>query len=61
VPGEQAQLDQDANWRYGAFATNLPTGTGPVPRCPSPHQAHVEDKMKEVKAGVEEQRNEKWR
>jgi hypothetical protein len=37
VPGEQAQLDQDANWRYGAFATNLPAGTGPVPRCPSPH------------------------
>jgi hypothetical protein len=25
-PGEQAQLDQDANWRYGAFATNTPTG-----------------------------------
>lgn len=26
APGEQAELGQDPNWRYGAFATNTTTG-----------------------------------
>lgn len=49
-PGEQAELGQDANWRYGAFATN--TTTGQVQWLDARHrtQAHVEDKMKESKA-----------
>lgn len=48
-PGEQAELGQDANWRYGAFATN--TTTGQVQWLDARHrtQAHVEDKIKEVK------------
>jgi hypothetical protein len=50
APGEQAELDGDANWRYGAFATN--TATGQVQWLDARHrtQAHVEDKMKESKA-----------
>jgi hypothetical protein len=49
-PGEQAELDADAHWRYGAFATN--TTTGQVQWLDARHrtQAHVEDKMKETKA-----------
>jgi hypothetical protein len=49
-PGEQAELGQDANWRYGAFVTN--TTGGQVQFLDARHrtQAHVEDKMKEVKA-----------
>lgn len=48
--GEQAELGQDANWRYGAFATN--TAAGQVQWLDARHrtQAHVEDKMKETKA-----------
>lgn len=50
VPGEQAQLGQDPNWRYGAFATN--TTTGQVQHLDARHrtQAHVEDRIKELKA-----------
>ncbi|MDT7718898.1 MAG: hypothetical protein QOH09_4890 [Pseudonocardiales bacterium] len=48
--GEQAQLDQDANWRYGAFATNLRPGQVQFLDARHRTQAHVEDKMKEVKA-----------
>jgi hypothetical protein len=49
-PGEQAELGQDAHWRYGAFATC--TATGQVQWLDARHrtQAHVEDKMKETKA-----------
>lgn len=49
-PGEQAELGQDAHWRYGAFATN--THGGQVQFLDARHrtQAHVEDKMKETKA-----------
>ena len=49
-PGEQAELGQDATWRYGAFATN--TATGQIQWLDARHrtQAHVEDKMKESKA-----------
>jgi hypothetical protein len=50
APGEQAELGGDANWRYGAFATN--TTTGQVAWLDARHrtQAHVEDKIKETKA-----------
>ena len=49
-PGEQAELNGDARWRYAAFATN--TTTGQVQFLDARHrtQAHVEDKMKETKA-----------
>ncbi len=50
APGEQAQLGQDPNWRYGAFATN--TKTGQVQYLDARHrtQAHVEDRITELKA-----------
>ncbi len=48
--GEQATLGEDARWRYGAFATN--TGEGQLQWLDARHrtQAHVEDKVKELKA-----------
>ena len=49
-PGEQAELGQDAYWRYGAFATNTPTGQVQWLDARHRTQAHVEDKMKEIKA-----------
>lgn len=47
---EQAALGEDAEWRYGAFATN--TVGGQVQWLDARHrtQAHVEDKIKELKA-----------
>jgi len=50
APGEQAELGQDPNWRYGAFATNTPAGQ--VQHLDARHrtQAHVEDRIKELKA-----------
>jgi len=53
-PNEQAELDADAHWRYGAFATNTATG-GPgtqVQFLDARHrtQAHVEDNIKDTKA-----------
>jgi Transposase DDE domain group 1 len=47
---EQAPLGEDATWRYGAFATN--TATGQIQWLDARHrtQAHVEDKIKELKA-----------
>ena len=50
APGEQAELGQDPNWRYGASATN--TTTGQVQYLDVRHrtQAHVEDRIKELKA-----------
>jgi len=49
-PGEQAKLGQDPHWRYGAFATN--TTLGQLQWLDARHrtQAHVEDKIKELKA-----------
>jgi len=49
-PGEQAELSQDARWRYGAFAAATPAGR--VQRLDARHrtQAHVEDKTKQTKA-----------
>lgn len=49
-PGEQAELGGDANWRYGAFATNTTTGQAQFLDARHRTQAHVEDKMKESKA-----------
>ena len=48
--GEQAKLGEDAQWRYSAFATN--TGEGQLQWLDARHrtQAHVEDKVKELKA-----------
>ncbi len=47
--GEQAELGQDPNWRYQAFATN--TKVGQIQWLDARHrtQAHVEDSIKELK------------
>ena len=47
--GQQAKLGEDPNWRYGAFATN--TTAGQIQWLDARHrtQAHVEDKIKELK------------
>lgn len=50
APGEQAQLGQDPDWRYGAFATNTPTGQVQYLDVRHRTQAHVEDRIKELKA-----------
>lgn len=47
---EQAVLGEDATWRYGAFATNTPTGQTQWLDARHRTQAHVEDKIKELKA-----------
>lgn len=66
-PTEQAPLGEDAHWRYGAFATN--TLGGQLQWLDARHrtQAHVEDKMKELKAmgavklpSVDPGRNAAW-
>lgn len=48
--GEQAKLGEDAQWRYSAFATN--TAEGQLQWLDARHhtQAHIEDKVKELKA-----------
>jgi len=48
--GEQAKLGEDPDWRHGAFATN--TAAGQIQWLDARHrtQAHVEDKIKELKA-----------
>ena len=67
APGEQAELDGDVNWRYGAFATCTQSGQAQWLDARHRTQAHVEDKMKESKAcGAERlpskdyQRNSAW-
>lgn len=47
---EQAKLGEDADWRYGAFATNTPAGQIQWLDARHRTQAHVEDKVKELKA-----------
>ena len=47
---EQAPLGEDAAWRYGAFATNTPCGQIQWLDARHRTQAHVEDKIKELKA-----------
>ncbi|MHB1739115.1 MAG: transposase [Actinomycetes bacterium] len=59
--GEQAKLGEDPNWRYGAFATN--TTAGQIQWLDARHrtQAHVEDKVKELKAvGAENPPSKDW-
>ena len=66
-PGEQVKLGEDPDWRYGAFATN--TTGGQIQWLDARHrtQAHVEDKIKELKAcgaenlpSVDWDRNSAW-
>jgi hypothetical protein len=47
--GQPAKLGEHPDWRYGAFTTN--TTTGQIQWLDARHrtQAHIEDKMKEVK------------
>lgn len=49
-PGEQAALTDDPDFRYEAFATSTPSGQ--LQRLDARHrtQAHVEDRVKELKA-----------
>ena len=48
--GEQAALGEDAAWRHGAFVTNTPVGQVQWLDARHRTQAHVEDKIKELKA-----------
>jgi hypothetical protein len=65
--GKPAKLGEDADWEYGAFATN--TAAGQVQWLDARHrtQAHVEDRMKQIKAcgartlpSTSWQRNSSW-
>jgi Transposase DDE domain group 1 len=65
--GEQAKLGENPSWRYGAFATN--TTSGQIQWLDARHrtQAHVEDKIKELKAcgaenlpSIDWNRNSAW-
>lgn len=59
--GDPAKLGEDPNWRYGAFTTN--TQTGQLQWLDARHrtQAHIEDKMKEVKTcGAENLPSKDW-
>ena len=65
--GKQAKLGEDANWEYGAFATN--TATGQIQWLDARHrtQAHVEDRVKQFKAcgarnlpSIDYDRNAAW-
>ena len=59
--GEQAELGEDADYRYGAFATNTPTGQVQWLDARHRTQAHVEDKMKELNAtGAEKLPSASW-
>jgi Transposase DDE domain group 1 len=60
-PGEQAKLGEDAHWRYGAFATNTTSGQLQWLDVRHRTQAHVEDKVKELKAvGAENLPSNDW-
>jgi len=65
--GKPARLGEDADWEYGAFATN--TATGQVQWLDARHrtQAHVEDRVKQLKAcgarnlpSIDYDRNAAW-
>ncbi len=65
--GEQPKLGEHPDWRYGAFTTN--TATGQIQWLDARHrtQAHIEDKMKELKTcgaqnlpSVDWDRNSAW-
>lgn len=48
--GKPAKLGEDADWEYGAFATNTPTGQIQWLDARHRTQAHVEDRVKQLKA-----------
>jgi hypothetical protein len=48
--GDQPELPEDPMWRYGAFATNTRAGQAQWLDARHRTQAHVEDKIKELKA-----------
>ncbi len=59
--GDQAKLGEDPNWRYGAFTRN--TQAGQIQWLDARHrtQAHIEDKMKEIKTcGAENLPSKDW-
>jgi hypothetical protein len=59
--GEQPKLGEHPDWRYGAFTTN--TGAGQIQWLDARHrtQAHIEDKMKELKTcGAENLPSTDW-
>ncbi len=65
--GEQPKLGEHPDWRYGAFTTNTPTGQTQWLDARHRTQAHIEDKMKELKAcgadnlpSVDWHRNSAW-
>lgn len=49
-PGEQPSLGEDGAYRYGAFVTNTTGGQGQWLDARHRTQAHVEDRIKELKA-----------
>lgn len=48
--GKPAKLGEDADWEYGAFATNTPGGQVQFLDARHRTQAHVEDRVKQLKA-----------
>jgi len=65
--GEQPTLGEHPDWRYGAFTTNTPTGQVQWLDARHRTQAHIEDKMKELKAcgaenlpSIDWDRNSAW-
>lgn len=50
TPDEQAALGEDAHWRHQVFVTNTPTGQLQWLDARHRTQAHVEDRIKELKA-----------
>jgi len=65
--GKPARLGQDAHWEYGAFATNTPAGQIQWLDARHRTQAHVEDRVKQLKAcgadnlpSIAYQRNAAW-
>lgn len=65
--GEQPTLGEHPDWRYGAFTTNTPVGQTQWLDARHRTQAHIEDKMKELKAcggenlpSVDWDRNSAW-
>ena len=48
--GAQVEVHEDPCWLYGAFATNTAAGQAQTLDARHRTQAHVEDKIKELKA-----------
>ncbi len=65
--GKPAKLGEDPDWEYGAFATNTPTGQIQFLDARHRTQAHVEDRIKQLKAcgarnlpSIDYDRNAAW-